>query len=104
MITAGVDIGSMSAEVVILQDREILSWSLIRTGPDSAQTAHRAMDEALEKAHLKLEEIQQIVSTGYGRIIVPFAHKNITEISCHARGAHWFFPTARTILDMGGQD
>lgn len=104
MITAGIDIGSLSAEVVILKEEEILSWSLIRTGPDSAQTAHKAMEEALQKANLKLEDIQYIVSTGYGRIIVPFAHKNITEISCHAKGAHWFFPTARTILDMGGQD
>ena len=104
MITAGIDIGSLSAEAVILKDGEILSWSLIRTGPDSAQTAHRVMDEALTGADLKPEDVQYIVSTGYGRIIVPFAQKNITEISCHAKGANWFFPGARPILDMGGQD
>jgi len=58
----------------------------------------------LEKAGLKLDDMDYVVSTGYGRIVIPFANKNITEISCHAKGAHWFFPTVRTILDMGGQD
>jgi benzoyl-CoA reductase subunit A len=109
MITAGVDIGSLSADVVILKDNEILGYSVIRTGPDSAMTARAAMDAALEDVKskgtdLKLEDIDYIVSTGYGRVIVPFAQKNITEISCHAKGANWFFPGVRTILDMGGQD
>ncbi len=109
MITAGVDIGSLSADVVILKDNEILGYSVIRTGPDSAQTAQAAMDVALEDAgskgnDLKIEDMDYIVSTGYGRVIVPFAEKNITEISCHAKGANWFFPGVRTILDMGGQD
>lgn len=109
MITAGVDIGSLSADVVILKDNEILAYSIIRTGPDSAKTAMAAMDAALEEARskgtaLKVEDIDYTVSTGYGRVIVPFAQKNVTEISCHAKGANWFFPGVRTILDMGGQD
>ena len=58
----------------------------------------------MDQANLSLDDIDYIVSTGYGRIIVPFANKNITEISCHAKGAHWFYPEVRTILDMGGQD
>jgi benzoyl-CoA reductase subunit A len=58
----------------------------------------------LKDTDLSIEDMEYIVSTGYGRVVVPFAHKNITEISCHARGANWFFPSARTILDMGGQD
>lgn len=109
MLTAGVDIGSLTANVVILKDNEIMGYSVIRTGPDSAKTAQTATDAALEDvrskgADLKLEDFDYIVSTGYGRVIVPFAHKNITEISCHAKGANWFFPGVRTILDMGGQD
>lgn len=110
MITAGVDIGSMTANVVILgfddfHDRgRILSYSIIRTGGDSRETARKAMDKALENCEYSFEAIDYVVSTGYGRIIVPFAHKNITEISCHARGANWTFPSARTVLDMGGQD
>jgi predicted CoA-substrate-specific enzyme activase len=62
------------------------------------------MNQALEKVGLSNHDIQHIVSTGYGRVLVPFAEENITEISCHAKGAHWFFPTVRTILDLGGQD
>ena len=104
MITAGVDIGSLTGKVVILKDNEILSWSLIRTSPESEVTARRAMDEALNKAGLSLEDIEYVVSTGYGRVVVPFARKNITEISCHAKGTHWFFPNVKTLLDMGGQD
>jgi benzoyl-CoA reductase subunit A len=104
MITAGVDIGSLTGEALILEDNNILAWSLISTGADSAETANRATDVALKKASLSLNDIDYIVSTGYGRVVVPFAHKNITEISCHAKGAHWFSPQVRTILDMGGQD
>lgn len=104
MIVAGVDIGSLSGETVLMRDGEIVSYSIVRTGADSAKTAEKAMDEALKKASISLEEIKYTVATGYGRIIVPFANKNITEISCHARGANYLFPMARTILDMGGQD
>jgi benzoyl-CoA reductase subunit A len=104
MITAGVDIGSLTAKALILNDNEILSYSLIQTGADSVETARSAMGVALRNAGMLLSDVEFIVSTGYGRALVPFAHKNITEISCHAKGAYWFFPTARTILDMGGQD
>jgi predicted CoA-substrate-specific enzyme activase len=58
----------------------------------------------MKKAGYDLDEMDYIVSTGYGRIVIPFAHKNISEISCHAKGANWFFPSVKTILDMGGQD
>ena len=104
MITAGVDIGSLTGKALILQDDNILAWSLIRTNPDSNVTVQRAMDTALEKAGLSLDDMDYVVSTGYGRLVVPFAQRNVTEISCHAKGAHWFFPEVRTILDMGGQD
>jgi predicted CoA-substrate-specific enzyme activase len=54
--------------------------------------------------HLKIEDMACIVSTGYGRAVVPFAHKSITEISCHCRGAQWFVQGVSTVLDVGGQD
>lgn len=104
MIVAGIDIGSMSGKAVLLDSERIISWSLIPTGPDSTETAFQAMGEALNQAGLSLEDMEYIVSTGYGRVNVPFAHKSITEISCHAKGTHWLFPQVRTILDMGGQD
>ncbi len=104
MIVAGVDIGSLSGETVLMRDGEILSYSIVRTGADSAKTAEKATDEALDNASISFGDIEYTVATGYGRVIVPFADKNITEISCHARGANYLFPTVRTILDMGGQD
>jgi len=101
---AGIDIGSATTKVVILTDHKIFASSLIPTGPDSAETATLAMNRALERTNLSLANIRFIVATGYGRIIVPFSHAILTEISCHAKGAHFIFPAARTILDMGGQD
>lgn len=104
MIVAGVDIGSLSAKAVIMKDDELLAWNVILTKPDSAATAQETMNLALKKAGLSQDKVEYIVSTGYGRVNVPFAHKNMTEISCHALGTHWLFPEVRTILDMGGQD
>ena len=104
MFVAGIDIGSATSKVVILEDEKILTSSLIRTGADSAETAHQAMETALKGTGLSLSYFEHIVATGYGRIIVPFAHEMITEIACHAKGAHFIFPETRTILDMGGQD
>ena len=110
MITAGVDIGSLSANVVILNfedgsgKEEILSYSIIPTGHNTEETARKAFDRALEEMSISFDDIQYIVATGYGRVNIPFADKNITEISCHAKGANWVFPTVRTVLDMGGQD
>ena len=62
------------------------------------------MSEILERAGLKREDISLIVSTGYGRVSIPFADENVTEISCHGKGAHYLNPEIRTILDIGGQD
>jgi benzoyl-CoA reductase subunit A len=104
MITAGIDIGSLSAKALILRDGEIISWKVIPTGPDGAESGRKAIDGALAEAGLALSDIEYIVSTGYGRVNIPFAQRNVTEISCHARGAHWLRPEVRTILDMGGQD
>jgi len=103
-VTAGIDIGSSSAQAVIFADDEICCYSSVRTGANSERTAWKALNAALEGTGLTLDNIQHTVATGYGRVIVPFAQKNLTEIACHARGAHWFLPGVRTVLDMGGQD
>ncbi len=105
VITAGIDIGSSTSKAAILQDNQILSYSIISTGAESVGSAQRAMDEAWRGTNgLSLENIGWVIATGYGRVIVPFANETVTEISCHARGANWLFPSARTVLDMGGQD
>jgi predicted CoA-substrate-specific enzyme activase len=104
VITLGVDIGSLTGKALILKDNEILAWDLILTGPDSVETGTEVTGRVLAKAGLVLKDVDFVVATGYGRVVIPFANKNISEISCHAKGANWFFPAGRTILDMGGQD
>lgn len=103
-MTAGIDVGSATAKAVVLEDNKLLSHSIIPTSAGSAETAFRAIETALNGKSLTLDDIHYIVATGYGRIMVPFANEVITEISCHAKGANWYFPTGRTVLDMGGQD
>jgi predicted CoA-substrate-specific enzyme activase len=105
VITAGIDIGSSTAKAVILQENRIIAHSILPTGADSAGSAQKALDGALGgAAGVSQADIQYIVGTGYGRLIIPFATETVTEISCHARGAAWLFPTVRTVVDMGGQD
>jgi bzd-type benzoyl-CoA reductase Q subunit len=105
VITAGVDIGSVSSQAVIMGDGELYAYANMRTGSDSPNSARNAMEWALKDTGMELEKIRYVVGTGYGRVNVPFANKAITEIACHARGANWMYgPTVRTVLDMGGQD
>ena len=100
---AGIDIGSTMTKAVILEDGVIASV-IGPTGPEQRRLANKVMEEALRKAGLPFDAMTYIVSTGYGRINVPFADKQVTEISCHARGVSSLFPQARTIVDIGGQD
>lgn len=105
IITAGVDVGSVSTQAVVMIDGEVYCYANMRTGSDSPDSADRAMKWALEDTGLTMERIDYIVGTGYGRVNVPFARRAITEIACHARGANFIYgPTIRTVLDMGGQD
>ncbi len=104
MIVAGIDIGSRAAKAVIMKDGAIVSSVIRDTGPESVKTSYMVIEEVLKGTGLSLNDIQYTVATGYGRVLVPFANENISEISCHARGVNWYFPSVRTILDMGGQD
>jgi len=105
IISAGVDVGSVSSQSVILLDGEVYAVSNQRTGFDSSGSAARAIARAMETTGMAVEDIHFTVGTGYGRVNVPFARKTITEIACHARGGNFMYgPTVRTILDMGGQD
>ncbi len=105
MITAGVDVGSVSTQTVIMVDGEFYAFGNTRTGSNSPDSAQKGLDYALEKTGLKLENIDYCIGTGYGRVNVPMAQQSITEISCHARGANFMYGSeVRTVLDMGGQD
>lgn len=100
---AGVDIGSTMTKVVIM-NQDTLASVIGPTGPEHRKLANRVMEEALARARLPFEAIDYVVATGYGRINVPFADKQITEISCHARGIAHLLPEVRTVIDVGGQD
>jgi predicted CoA-substrate-specific enzyme activase len=104
MIVAGMDIGSITAETVILQDNQMLSSSIVPTGANSRTAAERSLAAALKQASLRQEDLAAIVTTGYGRASFPSATKMITEITCHARGAFFVHPETRTVIDIGGQD
>jgi predicted CoA-substrate-specific enzyme activase len=100
---AGVDIGSTMTKVAIINQTKLVSV-IGPTGPEHRKLANEVMQEALDKANLHFEAITYVVTTGYGRINVPFADKQITEISCHARGVGYLLPGVRTVIDIGGQD
>ncbi len=105
MNVAGIDMGSVATKVVLLGDAdEVLSYTVASARPDAEALAWSLLNQALVEARLKREDLSYIVGTGYGRYIVPFANENRTEIMCHAVGVNHLFPTARTIIDIGGQD
>ncbi|MFQ6046686.1 MAG: acyl-CoA dehydratase activase [Gemmatimonadales bacterium] len=102
---AGVDVGSTQTKAVIIdEEKSIVSRALTETGANVIRAAESAYQQALEAADLREEEIEYVVGTGYGRYKVTFGNTQVTEISCHGRGAVHMFPMTRTVLDMGGQD
>ena len=104
MITLGIDIGSLTAKGLILNDKEIIGKHLIPVGYNSKTAADKLLSELLEKAGLNRDSIQKIVATGYGRNSIDFADKKVTEIICHGKGMYFLMPHIRTIIDIGGQD
>ena len=103
VIAAGVDSGAVSSKAVILLDGQPYAFSQVRTRTPK-ESAFSAINAALAKPQLKLENIHYIVSTGRGRTQVPFTRKTISEIACGAAGAvHMWGPSVRTVLDAGGE-
>ena len=102
---AGIDLGSTMTKVVIIDESEKLAAFVVQhTGAEHRRLANKVMEDALKQANLSIDTISYIVATGYGRINVPFADKQITELTCHARGIAYFFPNVRLGIDIGGQD
>ena len=102
---AGVDVGSTQTKAVIVDEAgTIVARSLTATGANVIQAAQTAFEHALNEAGLEEQEVEFVVGTGYGRYKVTFGNTQVTEISCHGRGAVHMFPDTRTVVDMGGQD
>ncbi|MCE5210473.1 MAG: acyl-CoA dehydratase activase [Deltaproteobacteria bacterium] len=104
MITAGIDIGSITAKAAILENGKILATKVIFTGYNAEAAGLRVYEEVLADLGLGKNSVVKIISTGYGRNSVKFADKSYTEIMCHAIGAHFLNSHIRTIIDIGGQD
>ena len=104
MIAAGCDVGSLTAESVIMENKTILGSEIIRVRPKPDLSARDVMDRLLTRLGLSYEDIDYCVSTGYGRETISFADDNVSEISCHGRGAQFLIPEIRTVIDVGGQD
>ena len=102
---AGVDSGSTTTDVVILdKDRQMVAKVILPTGAGAEKGAARALEEALAQAGLTEADLTATVTTGYGRAAIDLGDKSVTEITCHARGAHFLNPDVRTVIDIGGQD
>lgn len=104
-VTAGIDVGSVSSQAVIVTDGQIYAYGNMRTGSDSPESARNALNYALKGIDMPEDRLNYCIGTGYGRVNVPMADRSITEIACHARGANFIYgPEVRTVLDVGGQD
>jgi len=104
-IYAGVDVGSSRTKVALLNsDKKMIGHAIRKSGTDFRLTADICLDSALEMADISSDDIQYVISTGYGRKNVSFSNDTKTEIGCHAKGAYHYFPAAITVLDIGGQD
>ena len=102
---AGIDVGTTTTKAVVIDaDNKVLGCFVQRSGADLTSAAETALQEALARARASRATVRAIVATGYGRKNVPFAHDARTEISCHGRGCHHYFPEAITVVDIGGQD
>jgi len=104
MIVAGVDVGAATAKTAILKNGEFVSSAIMPTGDVVSQAAEDITKKALIKIGLTMSDLDHVVSTGYGRHMVKFTDKAVSEIICHAKGVNFLIPGARSIIDIGGQD
>ena len=104
MLTAGCDIGALTTKAAVIRDDVLLGSEVVPSRAKAVQSATDAMNKLLDGLGISYGQIDYCISTGYGRNLVTFAQGNMSEISCHGRGAHWMAPSVRTVIDGGGQD
>ena len=105
MYFMGMDVGSLSCDAVLIDDdQQIVSWSVVPTGARNLIAIERAGAEALRSAGISADQLTATVSTGYGRTRVEGRLAAVTEITCHARGIRAHVPGAELVVDIGGQD
>jgi predicted CoA-substrate-specific enzyme activase len=99
----GIDVGSSFAKAVVLKEGILLSYATMPSGGNYAEAARKVSRAAIEKAAISDTDLSTRAATGYGAAAVDFVDRTIADISCHAAGIHHLFPSARTIVDIGGQ-
>jgi benzoyl-CoA reductase subunit D len=115
MISAGIDMGSRSVKVVLLEEIKVegapqLQYAvkkahLMMPGDlDADQAAEKAFDDALAAAGLTRSDVKTVIATGAGRKQVAFATEGVTEMTAGAKGAVYMFPNARTVVDVGAEE
>lgn len=104
MLVAGCDVGSLTAKAVILRDGKVVASQVMRDDASPEVSARKVFQAVLALAGLSMEEIRYCIGTGYGRKRIPFVNEVVSEITCHAMAVKSLLPSARTILDVGGQD
>lgn len=104
-VFGGIDVGAATTKAVLIDpDRRLLASDVRKTGVSFESCARESMDAALSSCGLEYRDLAGVFATGYGRHNVGFARATRTEIACHARAAHHFFPRRITVVDVGGQD
>ncbi len=104
IITAGIDIGSITAKAAVIADGKIHGTRVIFTGYNAEQAGTNVYEELLKELGINKSDVRKVVSTGYGRNSVKFTDKAMTEIICHGAGAYYLNPRVRSVIDIGGQD
>ncbi|MFO8049563.1 MAG: acyl-CoA dehydratase activase [Desulfosudaceae bacterium] len=104
MITAGCDVGSLTAKAVLMENGNILGFDIIRARTRPSESAREVLDQVSAKIGISIDDIGYTIGTGYGKDHISLADTTKSEISCHAKGAWWSRPSVRTIIDIGGQD
>ena len=101
--TAGMDIGSALAKAVLLQDGELVAHSVRATEGDFTRAAKDVLEDVLAQADCPMDQIDLIGAGGLGAAFIPYPFEKVTDIACHSRGAHYFKPSVRTLIEIGGQ-
>lgn len=104
MAFVGIDVGSVAAKAVVLHDHQIIGTALEPTGWSPRDAGRAVFEKSVKTAGIKSSDVKKIVGTGYGRISLDFIDRAVTEITCHGKGANYWFPYEALVIDIGGQD
>ena len=104
MITAGIDCGAKNTQAIILQEGQIIGKAMLATGYDQEKAAEESLAQAAKDAGIAKDDVQKIFATGSGRTSLKVADDTVSEIKAMAKGAHFFFSNARTVIDIGAEE